>query len=140
MKNNSESDKIKEYIIEIMGDGKIHTRKELHALAEEKFDFYSYGKTQGVINRLVDNGMDYRRVTDGKFQYVGQSDVMKVCTYIFEDTVDKLNALSTNPFSLCDILDDDKMKKLKKVKECIKVIEDTLIELRGEESERVETE
>ena len=137
MKNNSESEVIKEYIIQIMADGKVHTRKELHTLVEEKFDFYTYGKTQGVINRLIDNGMDYRRVTDGKFQYIGQNDVMAVCTFIFEETVDKLNALSTNPFSLCNILDDDKMKKLKKVKECIKVIEDTLVELRGEESERV---
>lgn len=133
MKKNSESEVIKEYIIEIMADGNIHTRKELHTLTEEKFDFYTYGKTQGVINRLIDNGMDYRRITDGKFQYIGQSDVVAVCTYIFEDTVDKLNSLSTNPFSLCDILDDDKMKKLKKVKECIKIIEDTLGELRGEE-------
>ena len=132
MKNNSESEIIKKYITEIMADGKVHTRKELHTLVEEKIDFYTYGKTQGVINRLIDNGMDYRRITDGKFQYIGQSDVMAVCTFIFEETVDRLNSLSTNPFSLAENLNQDEMEKLKRVRECIKFIEDTLNELKGE--------
>ena len=114
MKNNSESEMIKGYIIEIMADGKVHTRKELHTLVEDKFDFYTYGKTQGVINRLIDNSINYRRITDGKFQYIGQDDIVAVFTYIFEETVDKLNSLSVNPFSLVGNFNQDKMEKLRK--------------------------
>ncbi|MBO5153360.1 MAG: hypothetical protein J6C00_03275 [Eubacterium sp.] len=133
----SNAQQIKELYKEIMEDNVEHSRVELFAYANQKSGGrYTDGMLTGALRTLVTDTADYICVRRGWYRKKNSEErdqepnsLIETYTDIFQEALRKCNNITSDPFQVLRMKQDD-LNKLGEVEKCMKYISGTIDKIR----------
>lgn len=133
----SNAQQIKVFYKEVLEDHREHSRIELFDYAKRKSNnLYTDGMLTGALRTLVTDTDDYICVRRGWYKKKNREErikepnsLVKAYVEIFQDTLRKSKNITSDPFRVLKMPQED-VKKLECIEKCIAMISDTLEKIR----------
>lgn len=136
MENISNAQKIKVYYKELLNDREEHSRIELFEYAKKNSGYtYTDGMLTGALRTLVTDTKEYACIRRGWYKKVSVEEQEKknnsligAYTEILQDALKKSGNITSDPFYVINMNQND-LKKMQKINDCLGMIEKTIQEI-----------